>query len=224
MKVLIVEDDLDINGLLKEILTLNGYEVTQSYSAREALLRDLNEFDLILLDLMLPVMSGESFIKEVRNKGYSLPIIVISAKIDKDTRVGVLKMGADDFIKKPFDEDDVLARVIANIRRYREFGREKENLSYKDLTYDEEESMFYIDGNILKLTAVETKILKLFLENKNKTFTKRNIYEACWEESFAADEDIINSHISNIRRKIKKFTEDDYIETLWGIGYRLKKF
>uniref|UniRef100_UPI0023F03963 response regulator transcription factor n=1 Tax=Peptoniphilus duerdenii TaxID=507750 RepID=UPI0023F03963 len=131
MKIMIVEDDIDINNLLKELLNEEGYEITQCFTAREALLMEISEFDLILLDLMMPFMSGEDFIKEVRERGMSIPIIVLSAKIDKETRIGVLKDGADDFITKPFDFDDVLARVEANIRRYRDFTKEIKKLEVK---------------------------------------------------------------------------------------------
>ena len=223
MKIMIVEDDIDINNLLKELLSEEGYELTQCFTAREALLMEISEFDLILLDLMMPFMSGEEFIKEVRERKMSIPIIVLSAKIDKETRIGVLKDGADDFITKPFDFDDVLARVEANIRRYRDFTKEIKKLEVKDLKYNYEEECFYLFDEPLKLTMVESKILKLFLENPKKIFTKKNIYEAVWEDYFAADEDIINAHISNIRRKIKNKTKEEYIETLWGIGYRLNK-
>lgn len=223
MKIMIVEDDIDINNLLKELLSVEGYEITQCFTAREALLMEISDFDLILLDLMMPFMSGEDFIKEVRERKMSIPIIVLSAKIDKETRIGVLKDGADDFITKPFDFDDVLARVEANIRRYRDFTKEIKKLEVKDLKYNYEEECFYLYDEPLKLTMVESKILKLFLENPKKVFTKKNIYEAVWEDYFAADEDIINAHISNIRRKIKNKTPDEYIETLWGIGYRLNK-
>ena len=223
MKIMIVEDDIDINNLLKELLSEEGYEIIQCFTAREALLMEISDFDLILLDLMMPFMSGEDFIKEVRERKLSIPIIVLSAKIDKETRIVVLKDGADDFITKPFDFDDVLARVEANIRRYRDFTKEIKKLEVKNLKYNYEEECFYLCDEPLKLTLVESKILKLFLENPKKIFTKKNIYEAVWKDYFAADEDIINAHISNIRRKIKNKTKEEYIETLWGIGYRLNK-
>lgn len=177
----------------------------------------------MILDLMMPVKSGEEFIKEIRDKSISIPIIVISAKIDVDSRVNVLNIGADDFIKKPFEKEDVLARIQANIRRYREFSKINSSLNYKNLKYNKQMENFTINGNELQLTKTELNILKLFIENQNRIFTKKNLYEAVWQDNFAADEDTINVHISNIRNKIKKFDSEEYIETVWGIGYRLRK-
>lgn len=224
MKILIIEDNIDINNLLRDILIKENYEVRQCFTAMEALLqKDLEEFDLMILDLMMPVKSGEEFIKEIRDKSISIPIIVISAKIDVDSRVNVLNIGADDFIKKPFEKEDVLARIQANIRRYREFSKINSSLNYKNLKYNKQMENFTINGNELQLTKTELNILKLFIENQNRIFTKKNLYEAVWQDNFAADEDTINVHISNIRNKIKKFDSEEYIETVWGIGYRLKK-
>lgn len=224
MKILIIEDNIDINNLLRDILIKENYEVRQCFTAMEALLqKDLEEFDLMILDLMMPVKSGEEFIKEIRDKSISIPIIVISAKIDVDSRVNVLNIGADDFIKKPFEKEDVLARIQANIRRYREFSKINSSLNYKNLKYNKQMENFTINGNELQLTKTELNILKLFIKNQNRIFTKKNLYEAVWQDNFAADEDTINVHISNIRNKIKKFDSEDYIETVWGIGYRLRK-
>lgn len=224
MKILIIEDNIDINNLLRDILIKENYEVRQCFTAMEALLqKDLEEFDLMILDLMMPVKSGEEFIKEIRDKSISIPIIVISAKIDVDSRVNVLNIGADDFIKKPFEKEDVLARIQANIRRYREFSKINSSLNYKNLKYNKQMENFTINGNELQLTKTELNILKLFIENQNRIFTKKNLYEAVWKDNFAADEDTINVHISNIRNKIKKFDSEEYIETVWGIGYRLRK-
>lgn len=224
MKILIIEDNIDINNLLRDILIKENYEVRQCFTAMEALLqKDLEEFDLMILDLMMPVKSGEEFIKEIRDKSISIPIIVISAKIDVDSRVNVLNIGADDFIKKPFEKEDVLARIQANIRRYREFSKINSSLNYKNLKYNKQMENFTINGNELQLTKTELNILKLFIENQNRIFTKKNLYETVWQDNFAADEDTINVHISNIRNKIKKFDSEEYIETVWGIGYRLRK-
>ena len=224
MKILIIEDNIDINNLLRDILIKENYEVRQCFTAMEALLqKDLEEFDLMILDLMMPVKSGEEFIKEIRDKSISIPIIVISAKIDVDSRVNVLNIGADDFIKKPFEKEDVLARIQANIRRYREFSKINSSLNYKNLKYNKQMENFTINGNELQLTKTELNILKLFIEKQNRIFTKKNLYEAVWQDNFAADEDTINVHISNIRNKIKKFDSEEYIETVWGIGYRLRK-
>ncbi|MBP2025263.1 response regulator transcription factor [Peptoniphilus stercorisuis] len=224
-KILIVEDDMDINNLLSEILKNNGYETDSAYTGREALLLlKMKEFDLVLLDLMMPNMTGEDVIEEIR-KNSKIAIIVISAKSDKKTKIDVLKMGADDFIQKPFDIDDVLVRVEANIRRYRDFGseiEEKQILNYKDIELNEEEKLVMVSGNALKLTPIEYEIIKLLMKNPNRIYSKETIYKNVWNDDYIYDADTINAHMSNLRNKLKKHSENDHIETIWGMGYRLK--
>lgn len=224
-KILIVEDDIDINNLLSEILKNNGYEIDNAYTGREALLLlQMKEYDLVLLDLMMPNMTGEEVIEEIR-KNNKVSIIVISAKADKKTKIDVLRMGADDFIKKPFDIDDVLVRVEANIRRYRDFGpevEEKKILSYKDIELNEDEKLVKVSDNIIKLTPIEYEIIKLLMKNPNRIYSKETIYKNVWNDDYIYDADTINAHISNLRNKLKKHSENDHIETIWGMGYRLK--
>ena len=224
-KILIVEDDIDINNLLSEILKNNGYETDSAYTGREALLLlKMKEYDLVLFDLMMPNMTGEEVIEEIR-KNNKISIIVISAKTDKKTKIDVLKMGADDFIQKPFDIDDVLVRVEANIRRYRDFGSEiqkEQILKYKDIELNEDEKLVMVSNNILKLTPIEYEIIKLLMKNPNRIYSKETIYKNVWNDDYIYDADTINAHMSNLRNKLKKYSENDHIETIWGMGYRLK--
>lgn len=223
-KILIIEDDVDINNLLSEILKNANYETDSAYTGREGLLLlKMKEYDIVLLDLMMPNMTGEEVINEIR-KNNKIPIIVISAKIDKETKINVLKMGADDFIKKPFDPDEVIAQVEANIRRYRDFGSEEkaEILKFKEIELIEEEKLVTISGNALKLTPIEYEILKLLMKNPNRIYSKENIYKNVWKDDYIYDADTINAHISNLRNKLKKNNDHEYIETIWGMGYRLK--
>lgn len=223
-KILIIEDDVDINNLLSEILKNAKYETDSAYTGREGLLLlKMKEYDIVLLDLMMPNMTGEEVINEIR-KNNKIPIIVISAKIDKETKINVLKMGADDFIKKPFDPDEVIAQVEANIRRYRDFGSEEkaEILKFKEIELIEEEKLVTISGNALKLTPIEYEILKLLMKNPNRIYSKENIYKNVWKDDYIYDADTINAHISNLRNKLKKNNDHEYIETIWGMGYRLK--
>lgn len=226
-KVLIVEDDIDINNLLKEILLRDGYEVIQSFTGADGLIRLQEQVDIVLLDLMMPLVTGEEMIEKMRKEGYQEPIIVISAKIDEETRYHVLDIGADDFITKPFEEKNVLYRVKANIRRYREFSdSHKQNrkvLQWKNLIYDDEQNMFTLCQNELKLTPIEREILLTLLKHPNKIFTKENLYQSAWKEDYIYEADTVNVHISNLRNKIKKLDSEEYIETLWGMGYRLKE-
>ncbi|WP_138159013.1 response regulator transcription factor [Peptoniphilus catoniae] len=223
-RILVIEDDTDINRLLVNILN-NKYKVDSAYTAREGLLElKINSYDLILLDLILPNMTGEEFIREVRDKN-DAPIIVISAKISVDTKVNVLNLGADAFIAKPFDNKEVIAQVEATIRRYKK-SKDKNKKSYtlekENLKIDTENMTASIDDKVLKLTSIEFKILKTLMENPNKIFSKENLYTSVWDDEYIYAADTVNSHISNIRNKIKKFTDRDYIETIWGMGYRIK--
>ncbi|MDO5715589.1 MAG: response regulator transcription factor [Tissierellia bacterium] len=225
-KILIVEDDLDINNLLRDILTAEGYQVTQAYTGADGLQRLEENFDLILLDLMMPIIDGETMILKMREDGYTEPIIVLSAKIDTETRYRILDIGADDFISKPFDRLDVLYRIKANIRRYRDFAQQKNQkdvITFKKMVYDREDNRILLNNIELKLTPIEMEILKTLLENPNKIFTKENLYRSAWKEDYFYEADTINVHISNLRNKLKKIDPEDYIETIWGMGYRLKK-
>ena len=221
--ILVVEDDIDINNLLVEILRENNYEVEGAYTAREALLiMKMKHFDLILLDLMMPNMTGEEFISAVRENN-NIAIIVISAKIGIETKVEVLKKGADAFIEKPFNREEVLAQVEATIRRYKDYSSTvDEILTFKEISLDQSAVEVKVENEVVKLTPIEYNILKLLISNVNKIFTKENIYSSVWEERYAYDADTINSHMSNLRNKLKKVNGKDYIETIWGMGYRLK--
>lgn len=226
MRVLIIEDDREINLLLGKILNRENHEVVSAHTGIEGkLFTDSQDFDLILLDLMLPGMSGEELIEYIRNRKKEMPILVISAKIDKETKLNVLKIGADDFIMKPFDTDEVLARVNANLRRYKEFSSSNifyKTLKYKDLEMDLEEIKISVKEEEISLTPIEFEILKLLLSHPKKIFTKENIYKGVWNDEFYGDENTVNVHISNIRNKINSIdSENEYIKTIWGMGFRM---
>ena len=226
-KILVVEDDWDINALLCKILSQNGYDVRGAYSGSEAkMCIEKSQYDLIILDLMLPGICGEELIKEIRNN-YLMPIIVESAKITPEDKIGVLKMGADDFISKPFDINEVLARVEAQLRRYKAFSSSKTNinnkLNHKNLTLDIDSRQVQVNGININLTVREFDILELLISNPNKVFTRANLFEAVWKDEFIGDYNTVNVHISNLRAKISKIDkENEYIQTVWGIGFKLK--
>ncbi|ABX40745.1 response regulator transcription factor [Lachnoclostridium phytofermentans] len=227
-KILVVEDDLNINNMLREALEEAGYEVVQAYSGTEAMLNvGMTEFDLILLDLMLPGMSGEEFLK-LFNKKERTPVIVLSAKDELDSKVDVLSCGADDYITKPFQLKELLVRIEVALRRVNrniEKSQDETNqcLSHKDLLLNRSSYEVRLAGNLISLTKQEYKILELLLLHPNKVFSKQEIYNYAWEEYFIGEDKTINVHISNIRMKLKKVTEDDYIDTVWGIGFKLSK-
>ena len=227
VKILVVEDDLDINNLLCKILIKEGYNVRAAYSGTEAkMCMEQYDFHLILLDLMLPGINGEDIIKSVR-KLKIMPIIVISAKADQDIKVEVLKLGADDFISKPFDTNEVIARVQSQLRRYMVFSKPKEEeriLRNKDLVLNRDTVEVTLDGKPVILTAREFCILELLMANPNKVFTKSNLFEHVWNEEFLGDDNTINVHISNLRSKLSKIKpNDEYIHTVWGIGFKISQ-
>ena len=213
-KILIVEDDTNINNLLQEALSKEGYSCEQAFSGTEAkLLLNMQKhgYALVLLDLMLPGISGEAVLEEIRKKG-NLPVIVLTAKDS-----------LDDYITKPFEIREVLARVQVQLRRKeeKETGIERD-LSFKDMVLNRDTFQVRIDGRILsKITKQEFAILELLLRNPKQVFSKEDIFEYAWDEPYMGETKTLDVHISNIRKKIKQVTSDEYIETVWGIGYRL---
>lgn len=222
-KILVVEDNKEISGLLTSFLEENGYEITQVFEGNTASSVIKRErFDLILMDLMLPFISGEELIKELR--GFSdTPVIVLSAKSMLETRLEVLRIGADDYILKPFDLNEVLVRIEVVLRRSKSSAEQGKTLSYGGLTLFIEDNTVKYEEKSIALTAKELMLLKLFLEFPKKTFTKANLYESVWNDVYYYEDNTINVHVSNLRNKLKKATGKDCIETVWGIGYRLKE-
>ncbi len=226
INILIVEDDNDINTLLARLMEKKGYNVVQAYSGTEAMLHiKAYEFDLVLLDLMLPGITGEELLQNIR-KTKEMPIIIISAKIDKKDKIKLLNLGADDYITKPFDIEEVSARIYSNLRRYMKFnnGNEsKQNLVYKDIILNKETKEVYVDDKQITLTAREFHILELLLSHPKKVFSKANLFESVWGEEYLGDDNTVNVHMSNLRNKLQKYNpEEEYIETIWGMGYKLK--
>lgn len=225
--ILVIEDDASINALIVELLKEAGYSVQSAYSGTEGKLRlEMEAFDLVMMDLMLPGMTGEELIEEIRKKKV-MPIIVVSAKVGMETRIEVLRMGADDFIAKPFNNEEVIARVEAQLRRYQVFSQsseEKKLLEYKNLVLDLEKFKAYINEKEVELTAREFKILQTLMMQPKKVFTRANLFESVWEETYMGDDNTINVHISNIRGKLAKLDhKQDYIETVWGIGFKMSE-
>jgi DNA-binding response OmpR family regulator len=227
-RVLIVEDDENINNLLREALTKHGLNCTQAFSGTEGLIVFKNDkFDLVLLDLMMPGMDGQTLTQRIREVS-SVPIIIVSAKSSVDSKVDLLTSGADDFVGKPFELKELIARVDVQLRR-NESDENKDEIEhakvmqFKDLELDGDKYSVTVKGNDIGLTRQEFKILELFLKYPGKVFSKREIYEYAWNDVYIGEDKTINVHISNIRTKIKKYSEDEYIDTIWGVGVRLAK-
>lgn len=237
--ILIVEDDININNLLCEVLMKAGYTCEQAFSGTEAkLLLDIKEkaYTLVLLDLMLPGASGEEVLKEIRKQG-RLPVIVLTAKDSIDDKIGVLTNGADDYITKPFEIREVLARIQVQLRHIEaeteaetevktkagiQEGQGSGRLEFRDMVLTRSTFEVSIGGRVLpKITKQEFAILELLLKNPKQVFSKEDIFEYAWDEPYMGETKTLDVHISNIRKKIKTVTSDEYIETIWGIGYRL---
>ena len=221
-RILIIEDEKDVNQLLAKHLRNSGYETVSVWNGLDGMKQlQKQHFDMILLDLMLPYKSGDEVLKEIR-KDCDIPVIVISAKDLVGTKIDLLTLGADDYITKPFDLGEVTARVISNLRRCHT-QEHKKQLTYKELTLDTETKALTINGAELELTAKEYGIMERLLQSPNKVFSKANLYETIWGDEYLVDENVIKTHISNLRTKMKRHSETEYIETVWGLGYRLAK-
>ena len=220
-KILIVDDDENIAELLSLYLTKECFDTQMVYDGEEALRAfDSYQPNLILLDLMLPGISGEEVLQEIRKQG-NTPVIILTAKDTIDDKVEVLQSGADDYVTKPFDIKEVLARVAVQIRRM-EGSFSEGNLVYQGLELDRENFCVRVDQTELpKITRQEFSILELLLKHPKKVFSKEEIFEYAWEEAYMGETKTLDVHISNIRKKIKSVTSKEYIETIWGIGYRL---
>lgn len=220
-RVLIIEDDQEISMLLTVILRKANMEPVAAYSGTEGLLQlQNNMFDLILLDLMLPGKSGEELIKEIREKN-SVPIIVISAKVDIEDKVQVLKMGADDYITKPFHQEEVLARVEVQLRKAAVNPAKQSEIRWRGLTIHKEKRLATLNGKELQLTNAELEILTFFVSKPERALSKREIYENIWKGTYYGDDNTISVHVSNLRKKITEITDEEYIKTIWGVGFML---
>lgn len=222
-KILIVEDDNHINNMLKQLLELNGYETIQAFSGTEAIIHtNDNKADLILLDLMLPGKSGNEVLEEISLTN-NVPIIVITAIDAKDSIIEILKLGANDYITKPFDNEELLARIEVQFRNInKNFINNNQELVYKDLKLNTDNYEVYIKNKQLMFSKREFEILRLLIEHPSKVFSKSNIYKSIWKEDVYIDDNTINVHISKIRSKLLAANPgEEYIQTVWGIGFKL---
>lgn len=216
-KILIIEDNADINGLIAESLKKAGYEYRQAFSGTEGLLCvSLEKFDLAVMDLMLPGIRGEELLPKLRGK-QDIPVIVLSAMDGLDSKLALLESGADDYMTKPFEIAELIARVGAHLRKH-----SGKKLCLKNLILDFESFSAEIEGARIALTRQEFKIMELLLSNPKRVFSKQDIYSYAWDDYYMGEDKTINMHISNIRRKLKAVSEEEYIETVWGIGFKAK--
>lgn len=238
-RILIIEDDADINEVIATHLSRNGFSCTQAYSGSEARLllevsaQSDSSFDLVITDLMLPGIRGEELVSLIRARD-DVPVIVVSAQSEPAGKAELLRCGADDYLVKPFDLDELLARVSVQLRhaaRARgsaaapnagEAPSDKAApMVYKEWELDRESRTFRVAGNPVKLTRIEYNIVEALVRRPKKVFTKQELFEVAWNEECFIEEKAINVHVSNIRGKLKPTGTDSYIETVWGIGFKL---
>lgn len=226
MTILLIEDDAEISAMLAAYLETENFRVVKAYDGKEALEKWKNQkFNLVLLDLMIPVISGMDVLQHIRKESV-VPVIIISARDSEADKTLGLGLGADDYITKPFSVVEVLARVKANIRRTTQYDtvlqKEENVLKAGEVTMDLTDYTVTKAGRKIELTAKEFEILKLLMKNPKKFYTKEQIYSLIWNDAYMGDENAVNVHISRLRNKLEEDSRNPrYVVTVWGIGYKL---
>lgn len=218
--IFIVDDDIHIGNMLEEVLQREGYKVSRAYSGTEALLVLSSQTpDLILLDLMLPGLNGE----EVLPKIQGIPVIILSAKSETAHKVQLLLDGACDYITKPFDLTELLARITVQLRNASSQPILRHTLTFQEINLNTETHSVSVQDRPVKLTRTEYAILKLLMENPSQVITKSVLLDRISEDTPDCMESSLKVHISNLRKKLKASTDKDYIEAAWGIGFKMKE-
>lgn len=227
--ILVCDDDKEIVKAIEIYLAKEGYNVFKAYDGNECLeILQKNKVQLVILDIMMPKKDGIETINEIREK-YSIPVIMLSAKSEDEDKIKGLNMGADDYVTKPFNPQELIARVNSLLRRYTKLGsaiEEKEENIFRvgDLEIDDNLKQVKINEQEIKLTPTEYKILKFLTENKGKVYSINQIYENIWAEDCYGAENIIAVHIRHIREKIEiNPKEPKYLKVIWGVGYKIEK-
>lgn len=229
IKILVVDDDREIARAIQKLLTLEGYTVATAGNGLEALETLANDsIQLILLDVMMPKLDGLSATMKIRERG-NIPIIILSAKTEDSDKILGLSMGADDYITKPFNPQELVARVKSQLRRYMQLGdmdsvSKTGQITNGRLTLDSEAKQLLVDGEDVHLTATEYKIVELLMQNAGIVFSAEKIYERVWREPSYSVENTVMVHIRRIREKIEINPRDpEYLKVVWGIGYKIEK-
>ena len=226
--ILVVDDDKEIVGAIEIYLKKEGYNILKAYNGEEALdIVNNNEIHLIILDIMMPKKDGIETLEEIR-KTNGVPVILLSAKSEDYDKIGGLNLGADDYITKPFNPLELIARVKSHLRRYVSLGtikKEEDGNVYSTggLVLNDDTKKVLVDGKEVKLTATEFNILKFLIQNKGKVYSIPDIYENVWKEEGFGAENIIAVHIRHIREKIEiNPKEPRYLKVIWGVGYKIE--
>ena len=230
-RILICDDDKEIVKAIEIYLSREGYEIEKAYNGKQAMqIIKEKEIHLLILDIMMPEMDGMQVAKEVR-KEKGIPIIMLSAKSEDYDKIEGLNTGADDYVTKPFNPLELIARVNSQIRRYtslgslsKKEGEQEYNYKSGQLVIDDSTKQVTVDGKEVKLTPTEYNILKFLLKNKGKVYSIEQIYENVWEDEAYGAENLIAVHIRHIREKIEiNPKEPKYLKVIWGIGYKIEK-
>lgn len=228
-KILVVDDDREIVKALEALLVREEYDVVKAYDGMQAMEALMNHnIHLILLDIMMPRLDGLSATMKIREKK-NIPIILLSAKSEDSDKILGLSMGADDYITKPFNPQELIARVKSHLRRYMLLGdignrKNSNQIISGGLILDTEAKQLTVDGDPVKLTAIEYKILELLMMNSGRVFSAEDIYERVWNEPAYSIENTVMVHIRRIREKIEiNPKEPNYLKVVWGIGYKMEK-
>lgn len=217
--ILIVDDDVYIGNALEEALADEGYRILRAYSGTEAIfVLSQSRPDLVLLDLMLPGLSGEEVLPHMKD----LPVIVISAKSDVDNKVDLLLGGAVDYVTKPFQTKELLARIAVHLRTF-DTNRRAKTLTFADISIHTDTRIVQVKGVEVKLTRTEYAILKTLMQNQTQIISKSTLLDCIMEDTLDCTESSLKTHISHLRTKIAQINGRDCIETIWGIGYRMKE-
>lgn len=218
--IFIVDDDIHIGNMLEEVLQREGYKVSRAYSGTEALLVLSSQTpDLILLDLMLPGLNGEEILPKIQG----IPVIILSAKSETAHKVQLLLDGACDYITKPFDLTELLARITVQLRNASSQPILRHTLTFQEINLNTETHSVSVQDRPVKLTRTEYAILKLLMENPSQVITKSVLLDRISEDTPDCMESSLKVHISNLRKKLKAITDKDYIEAVWGIGFKMKE-
>ena len=217
-KILIIDDDIPIGNMLEETLSKEGYQIFRAYSGTEALfVFSKSKPDLVLLDLMLPGLHGEDVLPQIKG----IPVIVVSAKVDIDNKVDVLLGGAVDYVTKPFHMKELLARISVHLRNADSMPVSSE-LTFSDMILDTNTHIVKIGSMEIKLTRTEYAILKLLMQNPTQVVTKSLLLDRISTDTPDCTESSLKMHISNLRKKLRKANNRDYIEAVWGIGFKMR--
>ena len=229
MQILVVDDDREIAGAIAKLLRLEGFEAIEAHDGREALnLMEQEDFKLVIMDIMMPQLDGLSATIRIRDSK-NIPIIMLSAKSEDSDKILGLSMGADDYVTKPFNPQELIARVKSQLRRYVYLGSEGQSklgnkLVIGGLCIDMDAKALSVDGEPARLTPTEYKIVELLMSNAGVVFSADQIYERVWEEQPYSVENTVMVHIRRIREKIEiNPREPKYLKVVWGIGYKIEK-